>query len=224
MPLSEIIAGANDARSDLNLAVQLLSRLNDADLEESRRWLQTRFSPNARGGSRLMRIALVGLRGAGKSTLGRELAAALQCRFVELDQTIEELSGMDSARIHSMLGQSAYRRYEFDALRSLVGANSGKLVIAAPGSIVSEPETYDYLLSNCLTVWIKATPEEHMTRVIAQGDMRPMAGNREAMNDLKRILAARDPLYAKADIAINTSNRSVEETLPELMRSIISAA
>ena len=224
LPLSEIIAGANDARSDLNLAVQLLSRLNDADLEESRRWLQTRFSPNARGGSRLMRIALVGLRGAGKSTLGRELAAALQCRFVELDQTIEELSGMDSARIHSMLGQSAYRRYEFDALRSLVGANSGKLVIAAPGSIVSEPETYDYLLSNCLTVWIKATPEEHMTRVIAQGDMRPMAGNREAMNDLKRILAARDPLYAKADIAINTSNRSVEETLPELMRSIISAA
>jgi XRE family transcriptional regulator, aerobic/anaerobic benzoate catabolism transcriptional regulator len=220
LPLTEIVVGGNDSRADLNLAMQLLSRLNDADLEESRRWLQTRFLHHSQGNSRLTRIALIGLRGAGKSTLGKKLAATLQYQFIELDQTIEELSGMDSTQIHSMLGQAAYRRYEFDALRSLIGPNSAKMVVAAPGSIVSEPETYGFLLTNFLTVWIKASPEEHMARVIAQGDMRPMAGNREAMNDLKRILATRDPLYAKAEIAINTSNRSVEETLPELLRSI----
>jgi XRE family aerobic/anaerobic benzoate catabolism transcriptional regulator len=144
----------------------------------------------------------------------------LQYRFVELDQTIEELSGMDSTQIHNMLGQAAYRRYEFEALRSLVSGNSRDIVVAAPGSIVSEPETFSFLLSNCRSVWIKASPEEHMARVIAQGDMRPMAGNREAMNDLIRILATRDPLYAKADIAISTSNRSVDETTLELLRSI----
>jgi XRE family aerobic/anaerobic benzoate catabolism transcriptional regulator len=220
LPLTEIVVGGNDSRADLNLAVQLLSRLNDADLEESRRWLQARFLHSSQGSSRLTRIALIGLRGAGKSTLGKRLAAALKYQFIELDQTIEELSGMDSTQIHSMLGQSAYRRYEFDALRALIGPDTGKMVVAAPGSIVSEPETYGCLLTNFLSVWIRASPEEHMARVIAQGDMRPMAGNREAMNDLKRILATRDPLYAKADIAINTSNRSVEETLLELLRSI----
>ncbi|MDB6147856.1 MAG: bzdR [Spartobacteria bacterium] len=219
LPLTEIVGG-DGSRPELNLAVQLLSRLDDADLEESRRWLQARFSEVTQAEARATRIALIGLRGAGKSTLGKKLAAALQYRFVELDQTIEELSGMDSTQIHNMLGQAAYRRYEFEALRSLVSGNSRDIVVAAPGSIVSEPETFSFLLSNCRSVWIKASPEEHMARVIAQGDMRPMAGNREAMNDLIRILATRDPLYAKADIAISTSNRSVDETTLELLRSI----
>jgi XRE family aerobic/anaerobic benzoate catabolism transcriptional regulator len=220
LPLAEIVGSGNDARAELNLAVQLLSRLNDAELEESRRWLQTRFSRSAQGSARPAPIALIGLRGAGKSTLGKQLAAALQYRFVELDHIIEELSGMDSTQIHSMLGQSAYRRYEFNALRSLIDDSSKEIVVATPGSIVSEPETYGFLLSNFLSVWIKASPEEHMARVIAQGDMRPMAGNRDAMNDLMRILATREPLYAKADIAIGTSNRSVEETFLELLSSI----
>jgi XRE family aerobic/anaerobic benzoate catabolism transcriptional regulator len=220
LPLAEIVGSGNDARAELNLAVQLLSRLNDAELEESRRWLQTRFSRSAQGSARPAPIALIGLRGAGKSTLGKQLAAALQYRFVELDHIIEELSGMDSTQIHSMLGQSAYRRYEFNALRSLIDDSSKEIVVATPGSIVSEPETYGFLLSNFLSVWIKASPEEHMARVIAQGDMRPMAGNRDAMNDLMRILATREPLYAKADIAVGTSNRSVEETFLELLSSI----
>jgi XRE family aerobic/anaerobic benzoate catabolism transcriptional regulator len=220
LPLSEIVGGGNDRRADFNLAVQLLTRLNDAELEESRRWLQARFAKVANIDARRSRIALIGLRGAGKSTLGRKLADALQYRFVELDQTIEALSGMDSTQIHGMLGQSAYRRYELEALRSLIDLPSGKIVIATPGSIVSEPETYSFLLANCLSAWIQASPEEHMSRVIAQGDMRPMAGNREAMNDLKRILATREPLYAKADIAVSTSGRSVEEALKGLLASL----
>jgi XRE family aerobic/anaerobic benzoate catabolism transcriptional regulator len=220
LPLSEILVSAEAARPDLSLAVQLLSRLNETDLQESRQWLQARFAHYANENSRLSRIALIGLRGAGKSTLGRKLGETLKCRFVELDQRIEELSGMDSTQIHSMLGQSAYRRYEFAALRSLVESGAEKLVIAAPGSIVSEPESYSYLLANCFSVWIQASPEEHMSRVIAQGDMRPMSGNREAMKDLRRILATREPLYAKADIAINTSERMIDQTLDDLVNSI----
>jgi XRE family transcriptional regulator, aerobic/anaerobic benzoate catabolism transcriptional regulator len=220
LPLSEILVSGDAARPDLSLAVQLLSRLNESDLQESRQWLQARFAHHANENSRLSRIALIGLRGAGKSTLGRKLGETLKCRFVELDQRIEELSGMDSTQIHSMLGQSAYRRYEFAALRSLVDGAAEKLVIAAPGSIVSEPETYSYLLANCFSVWIQASPEEHMSRVIAQGDMRPMSGNREAMQDLRRILVTREPLYAKADIAINTSERSIDQALKDLLDSI----
>jgi XRE family aerobic/anaerobic benzoate catabolism transcriptional regulator len=219
LPLADIV-GVEDARADLEQSVQLLSRLNDADLQESRQWLQARFATNAGDSSRWSRIALIGLRGAGKSTLGRKLAAALHYRFVELDHTIEELSGMDSTQIHSMLGQSAYRRYEFDALRSIVDGVDGRFVIAVPGSIVSEASTLNYLLNHCFAVWIKASPEEHMSRVIAQGDMRPMSGNREAMNDLRRILATREPLYGKADVAISTEGRSVEESLGELIKSV----
>jgi XRE family aerobic/anaerobic benzoate catabolism transcriptional regulator len=224
LPLSEILVSGDAARPDLNLAVQLLSRLNETDLHESRQWLEARFAHHANENSRLSRIALIGLRGAGKSTLGRKLSETLKCRFVELDQKIEELSGMDSTQIHSMLGQSAYRRYEFAALRSLVDSAAEKLVIAAPGSIVSEPETYSYLLANCFSVWIQASPEEHMSRVIAQGDMRPMSGNREAMQDLRRILATREALYAKADVAINTSERSIDQALKDLLDSIPSEA
>jgi XRE family transcriptional regulator, aerobic/anaerobic benzoate catabolism transcriptional regulator len=220
LPLPEILVGGDAARPDLSLAVQLLSGLNDADLQESRRWLQARFAHQTNQNSRLSRIALIGLRGAGKSTLGKKLSETLKCRFVELDQTIEELSGMDSTQIHSMLGQSAYRRYEFAALRSLVGCDVEKLVVAVPGSIVSESETYSYLLAHCFSVWVQASPEEHMARVIAQGDMRPMSGNREAMKDLRRILATREALYAQADIAINTSERSIDQTLQDLVKSI----
>jgi XRE family transcriptional regulator, aerobic/anaerobic benzoate catabolism transcriptional regulator len=219
LPLSEILISAEAARPDLNPAVQLLARLNETDLQESLQWLQARFAL-PKENSRLSRIALIGLRGAGKSTLGRKLGETLKYRFVELDQRIEELSGMDSTQIHSMLGQSAYRRYEFAALRSLVDSDVEKLVIAAPGSIVSEPETYNYLRANCFSVWIQASPEEHMSRVIAQGDMRPMSGNREAMKDLRRILATREPLYAKADIAINTSERTIDQALEDLVNAI----
>ena len=152
------------------------------------------------------------------------MARLLECRFVELDQRIEELSGMDSTQIHSMLGQSAYRRYEFAALRSLVGVAAERLVIAAPGSIVSETgETYSYLLANCFSVWIQASPEEHMSRVIAQGDMRPKMcrQSRGRMKDLRRILATREPLYARSGHCDQYfGQRTIDQTLEDLVNSI----
>jgi XRE family transcriptional regulator, aerobic/anaerobic benzoate catabolism transcriptional regulator len=219
-PIQELIATHNQSQPDLSLSMQLLSKLSEDDLEEARRLLQGRFTPPGDTTLRRSRIALIGLRGAGKSTLGRILAQTLSYPFVELDQRIEELSGMDTAQIHMMLEQSVYRRYEFDALESLVNGKHEGLVIATPGSIVSETQTYSYLLRTCFTVWIKASPEEHMTRVVAQGDMRPMAGNREAMNDLRRILVNREPLYAKADATVDTSHRPVSQSFDALRRAI----
>ena len=172
--------------------------------------------PRANDARRAKRIALIGLRGAGKSTLGRGLATVLGYHFVELDETIERLSGMDTAQIHGMLGQSAYRRYELQALEEVVDSVADGVVIATPGSIVSEADTFRFLLEHCHTIWIKASPEEHMARVIAQGDLRPMAGNREAMDDLRRILANREPLYSQADGTIDTAGRTTEESLEDL--------
>jgi XRE family aerobic/anaerobic benzoate catabolism transcriptional regulator len=224
LPVIELLGGERESRADLARTVQLLARLPPGQLEEAHELLRTRFVPRPDAADRLRRIALIGLRGAGKSTLGRRLAADLGVPFVELDERIESLSGMDTAQIHGMLGQSAYRRYEFRALEAVVNETAPNMggnghagaVIAAPGSIVSEPETYAYLLAHCRTIWIKASPEEHMSRVIAQGDLRPMAGNREAMEDLQRILTNREPLYALADITIDSAGRSVEDTYREL--------
>jgi XRE family aerobic/anaerobic benzoate catabolism transcriptional regulator len=219
LPLSEIVIGGDSERPDLVLSTQLLRKMSDHDLGEALRLLQSRFAERVSAATRLTRIALIGLRGAGKSTVGKKLAESLAYRFVELDHQIEELSGMDAAQIHGMLGQSAYRRYELEALKNLLEERQEPLVLATPGSIVSESETYSYLLAHCLTIWIKASPEEHMSRVIAQGDTRPMFGNPEAMNDLRRILATRDPLYAKADVAIDTTGRTVEETFQSLRQA-----
>jgi len=220
LPLADIITSNRQPNADLMLSLQLLSKLSAGDLENARKLLQGRFSTPMTQAQRLTRIALVGLRGAGKSTLGRLLAERLRYRFIELDQKMEELSGMDTAQIHVMLDQSTYRRYEFEALQVLVSDPAPGLVIATPGSIVSEAETFTYLLSSCFTIWIRASPEEHMARVISQGDMRPMAGNREAMNDLRRILINREPLYAKADATVDTCSKSVDAAFAVLRQTI----
>lgn len=227
LPLTDLFGGHEGMRPDLMLSLQLLSSLSNENLEEARKLLQARFVDESTAALRASRIALIGLRGAGKSTLGSLLAKELGVRFIELDRTIEELSGMDTAQIHAMLGQSAYRRYERQALEAAVTSASSGVVIATPGSIVSEAETFGYLLSSCYTIWIKALPEEHMARVIAQGDMRPMAGNREAMEDLRRILASRDALYAKADATVDTSGKTVAaafHALREVAASLRSVA
>jgi XRE family transcriptional regulator, aerobic/anaerobic benzoate catabolism transcriptional regulator len=220
LPLADILGGNGERRADLTLSLQLLSSLSDENLEQARKLLQSRFAGAAGAALRNSRIALIGLRGAGKSTLGALLSKALGFRFVELDQKIEELSGMDTAQIHVMLGQSAYRRYELQALESIVASGGDGLVVATPGSIVSEQQTYSHLLTMCFTIWIKASPEEHMSRVIAQGDMRPMAGNREAMEDLRRILSSRESLYAKADVTVDTSGKTVAAALENLRRAL----
>jgi XRE family aerobic/anaerobic benzoate catabolism transcriptional regulator len=165
------------------------------------------------------RIALVGLRGAGKSTLGQKLAAGRGWRYVELDKEIELESGMSLPELFSLYGQSGFRRFERRTLERLIEENS-QMVLAVGGGVVAEDETYAFLLSKCFTVWLKASPEEHMSRVIAQGDLRPMAGNAQAMDDLKRILNAREPLYRKADAVVDTSGQTVEASLRNLRESV----
>jgi XRE family aerobic/anaerobic benzoate catabolism transcriptional regulator len=165
------------------------------------------------------RVALIGLRGAGKSTLGAKLAATLGIPFVELDREIERLAGMSLASLFDLYGQGAYRRYERRALESVIETYD-RAVIAAGGSLVSEPATFDLLLSACFTVWLTARPEEHMSRVMAQGDLRPMADNTEATEDLRRILDGRAALYSKADVTVETAGKSVEQSLALLKSAV----
>jgi len=165
--------------------------------------------------ARRTRIALVGLRGAGKTTLGGALASELHVPFIELDREIEREAGISLSEVFSLYGQTGYRRIERRCLERIIQENE-RMVMTVGGGIVSEAETYNVLLINCFTVWVKASPEEHMARVVAQGDFRPMQGNREAMEDLKRILGAREPLYRKADVTLDTSGEDLERSLQKL--------
>jgi XRE family transcriptional regulator, aerobic/anaerobic benzoate catabolism transcriptional regulator len=165
------------------------------------------------------RIALIGLRGAGKSTLGRLLAPRLCAPFVELDQEIEAEAGMSLGEIMELHGQGGFRRLERSVLERLVTTHSC-MVLAAGGGIVAERRTFARLLETCLTVWVKASPEEHMRRVIDQGDLRPMRDNPRSMGDLRAILASREALYALADIQLETTRRDVPATLAELLAAV----
>jgi XRE family aerobic/anaerobic benzoate catabolism transcriptional regulator len=164
---------------------------------------------------RRKRITLVGLRGAGKTTLGTALAKSLRRPLVELDREIEREAGTSLSEVFLLYGQAGYRRIERQCLERMINSQED-MVLSVSGGIVSEPDTYKQLLLNCYTVWIKAAPEEHMARVIAQGDLRPMAGHAEAMQDLRNILTAREPLYGKADAVVDTSGRTVEESFAAL--------
>jgi XRE family transcriptional regulator, aerobic/anaerobic benzoate catabolism transcriptional regulator len=168
---------------------------------------------------RRSRIALIGLRGAGKSTLGAMLASDRNVPFIELDREVEKEAGMPLSEIFSLYGQSGYRRIEKRALENALQLHS-RAVLSVGGGVVSEKDTFDILLSHCYTIWIKARPEQHMSRVMAQGDIRPVTDNDEAMEDLRRILEARAPLYAKADIQLDTSRDSVERSFTKLSQSI----
>ena len=160
---------------------------------------------------RSSRIALIGLRGAGKSTLGRMLAEDLDFPFVELSREIEKLAGCSISEILGLYGQNAYRRYERRALEEAIEAYP-EAVIATAGGLVSDLVSFNLLLRNCTTVWLTADPEDDMSRVAAQGDLRPMAASREAMDDLKSILAGRAAFYSKADMRLDTSAQPLAET------------
>lgn len=170
--------------------------------------------------ARTGRVALIGLRGAGKSTLGRMLADDLAAPFVELDRVVETIAGCGVGEIHSLYGAAAFRRYEVRALEDTV-ASHPRAVIATGGGLVTEPATFDFLLARCFTVWLRAAPDEHMKRVIAQGDLRPMAGNAEAMEDLKRILAGREAAYARADLTFDTSGKPLAGTYLALRDAVL---
>jgi XRE family aerobic/anaerobic benzoate catabolism transcriptional regulator len=199
-------------------AVEFLRRLSIDDLKIARHVLLDRFGSTDAAG-RHGRIALVGLRGAGKSTLGAALAERLEMPFLELDRLVEEASGLTLDLIFDFHGQSGFRRLESQCLENVI-EQYPRFVLATGGSLVSEPATFERLLSSCFTVWIRTSPEEHMQRVIAQGDMRPMANNRDAMADLERILAEREVLYSKADLQVDTSGQTVEASLETLMQAL----
>src|SRR5580692_3217667 len=165
------------------------------------------------------RIALIGLRGAGKSTLGMKLAQALKAPFIELDREIAKEAGMDLSEIFSLYGQSGYRRIEQRVLERIL-RDYPRAVLSVGGGVVSEKQTYDRLLGSCFTVWVKANPEDYMARVMAQGDFRAMAENDEAMEDLRRILEAREPFYRKADMHLDTSGEFVEQSFLKLRKAL----
>ena len=216
-PISDLLREDSHRVVELTLIEQFLKRLPPQKLAEVRSQLIRDFG-GARN-QRMRRIALIGLRGAGKSTLGAKLARALDWGFIELDREVEREAGTSLNEIFLLYGQAGYRRYERRCLENVVEQNE-RMVIATGGSIVSEPGTYGMLLSTCYTVWLRAQPEEHMARVVAQGDTRPMAGNRESMEDLRRILDGRAALYGQADTVIDTAAKSVDQSLAELQRAM----
>jgi len=216
MQLADLFA-AQEPSVEQRLIRRFLDGLPERQLEDVVFRLMRDFGPEA--AARKRRLALVGLRGAGKTTLGSALATELQLPFVELDREIERDAGMSLSEIFSLYGQTGYRRIERRCLERLVQGNR-ELVLAVGGGIVSDPETYDLLLTSCFTVWIKASPAEHMARVVAQGDLRPMQGNAEAMADLNRILVAREPLYRKADLTVDTVGERPEQSLAKLRQAL----
>ena len=221
--LAELVGDETTASPEWLMIREILRGRSEADLMRSRVALAALFGAPASEASRRQRIALVGLRGAGKSTLGRLLAEREKMPFVELNRSVEALAGCTLPEIHSLYGPAAYRRYERRALDEAI-VQHPRAVIATPGGIVSDPATFNLLLAHCYTVWVRATPEEHMSRVLAQGDTRPMAGNRgnaEAMNDLRRILESRAAFYSKADAVFDTSGKSLEAAAAGL-RQVVS--
>ena len=202
-----------DGAPEHRLIRRFLEELPPHRLEDALLRLMREFGRD--DASRRTRIALVGLRGAGKTTLGAALARELQRPFVELDREIEREAAVSLSELFMLYGQAGYRRIERRCLERVLDAHD-RVVLAVGGGIVSEPETYHLLLDRCFTVWVKAEPEEHMGRVVAQGDFRPMEGSAEAMDDLRRILAAREPLYRKADAVVDTSGADPAHSLREL--------
>ena len=213
-PLTELLSEHDGHPIELTLLIQYLEKLSPKKLLQAKAILSSAFGehdPLARRN----RIALIGLRGAGKSTLGRRLAESLGAPFVELNEEIQREAGVPMGEIFSLYGDNAHRRLERPCLERVLERND-RAVIPAGGGLVTEPSTYELLRNACFTVWVKASPEEHMQRVIAQGDLRPMQGREEAMADLRRILAERNELYGLADAVIDTSNKTVDASQEEL--------
>jgi XRE family transcriptional regulator, aerobic/anaerobic benzoate catabolism transcriptional regulator len=210
IPLASLFQQESPLQAELQVINQVLQRLPEADVTELRKRLVHQYGKAEQ--ERRQHIALIGLRGGGKSTLGARLSKALDWPFVELDREVERLAGMGLSELFSLYGQGGYRRFERRALEATIDSHE-RVVIATGGSIVTESATFDLLLSACYTVWLKAKPEEHMNRVIAQGDMRPIAGNKAAMEDLRQILNGRAALYGKADYTVDTSELSLQQSL-----------
>jgi len=200
---------------ELALLTRFAAALPHEKIAAAHRLLLAQF-----GSSRKRRVALHGLRGAGKSALGARLAESLGVPFVELDREIEREAGTDLGEVFSMYGQDAYRRFERRALERVLRQHD-RAVIATGGSLVTDQDNYDLLLERCYCVWLRASPEEHMSRVISQGDMRPFKGRSAALDEIRRLLADRDRLYARADAVLDTSGKALRQSLAQL-RTLVS--
>ena len=224
--LAEMLGDVTTSSPEWLMLREMLERSDEATLRRVRVAVGGLLGTGGANGSgntqRSSRVALVGLRGAGKSTLGQMLADDLGFPFVELSREIEKFAGCSIAEIQALYGQNAYRRYERRALEEAIQIYP-EAVIATPGGLVSDPATFNQLLAHCTTVWLQADPEDHMKRVAAQGDMRPIAASREAMRDLKGILTGRAAFYSKADFRIDTSAEPLESTFVALRGLVRSA-
>jgi XRE family aerobic/anaerobic benzoate catabolism transcriptional regulator len=218
-PPAELIGDVTTASPEWLLLRELLERADEATLRRVREAIAPMLGTGSAQAPRSHCVALIGLRGAGKSTLGRMLADDLGFAFVELSREIEQFAGCSVPEIQSLYGQSAYRRYERRAVEETIQIYP-EAVIATPGGLVSDAATFNLLLAHCTTVWLKASPEDHMKRVIAQGDMRPMADSKEAMEDLKGILAGRTAFYSKAQSSLDTSAQPLEATFQALRQLV----
>ena len=217
--LAELLGDISTSSPEWLLIRELLSKRTEADLRRARVQLTEMFGESGDATARRTRIALIGLRGAGKTTLGQRLADDLGFTFIELSREIEKFAGCQISEIHNLYGANAYRRYERRALEEAIQIYP-EVVIATPGGLVSESANFNLLLTHCTTVWLQANPNDHMSRVAAQGDLRPMAASPEAMEDLKRILEGRSAFYSKADLSIDTSAQDVDESYKRLKTEV----
>ncbi|PUE36762.1 helix-turn-helix transcriptional regulator [Limnohabitans sp. Hippo4] len=217
--LAELLGDISTSSPEWLLIRELLSKRTEPDLRRARLQLSDMFGESGDATARRTRIALIGLRGAGKTTLGQRLADDLGFTFIELSREIEKFAGCQISEIHDLYGANAYRRYERRVLAEVI-QNQPQTVIATPGGLVSDSSNFNLLLSQCTTIWIQADPIDHMSRVAAQGDTRPIAASQEAMADLKRILEGRAAFYSKADLSVHTSAKSEEQAYSILHASV----
>ena len=218
MPMFELLPQTGGVAAPYARIIDLLGRAPPSDLASIAELIERQLA-HAAATDRARRIGLVGLRGAGKSTLGKLLAEKLGVPFVELDRMVEQQYGASIPLLIEMSGVATFRRHERACLERVIAENEAA-VIATAGGIVSNPETYGLLLRRTHTVWISAQPEEHMSRVMKQGDFRPMAKNREAMADLHAILESRRADYARAETTLDTSGTTVQQSIARLAKLV----
>jgi XRE family aerobic/anaerobic benzoate catabolism transcriptional regulator len=215
--ITDLLSSFNLKQPQLQAIQQLLIDKTDTELKVVHGYLSQLLSAKAKLNQR--KIALVGLRGAGKTTIGQRLANELQLHFVELSRDIEKLAGCKTNEIHSLYGPLAYQRYQLRALENAL-ASELPAIIATTGGIVMDMQAWEKLQGQCLTIWLQAKPEDHLNRVMAQGDMRPMAGSSQALEDLKHILDERTPIYSQAHQSVDTSAMNLKETVKRLTHDL----
>lgn len=217
--VAELLGDVTTQSSEWLLIRELLTNQDEATLRRARTALAEMLGSTSKQVGQSCCVALIGLRGAGKSTLGQMLADDLGFPFVELSREIEKFAGCSVSEIQALYGQNAYRRYERRAVEEAIQIYP-EAVLATPGGLVSDAATFNLLLGHCTTVWLQAEPEDHMGRVRAQGDLRPMAASPEAMEDLKTILKGRSAFYSKAQYRVNTSEQPQDETFAVLRATV----